>query len=169
MWKGKVPKSANTDAKNEQGNPTFEQFQEMQYGIRALYRLLVTYVNKYNLRSVNDIIDRFAPASDNSEAARSNYKQYIINYAGTDRIHNAADLYAIANGIMIFETSKNDFDTYIIPYVSTAQRITDLTDLKELQPIVETNPEKKKEGAVLAKLGLASFLIFSFFNKSKNK
>jgi hypothetical protein len=70
---------------------------------------------------------------------------------------------------MIFETSKNDFDTYIIPYVSTAQRITDLTDLKELQPIVETDPEKKKEGAVLAKLGLASFLIFSFFNKSKNK
>lgn len=166
-WKGKVPKSANTDQRNSQGNPTFEQFQEMQFGIRALYRLLVTYANKYGIRSVDQIIDRYAPPGENSESARANYKQFVKDTASTDMMNTRADLYAIGKGIMIFETSKSDWDTYIVPYTETARRITDLSDFKELQPIItviDTPAEEKKNTAGLGKiLGLG--LLLSFFSK----
>ena len=98
-WRGKIPNADNTDG-------TFEQFKSMEYGIRALYRLLVTYVNKYDLRSVDQIIDRYAPPGENSEAARANYKTFVISKANTDRLDQVRDLYAIARGIMIFENSQ---------------------------------------------------------------
>jgi hypothetical protein len=104
-WRGKVPNSENTDG-------TFEQFTEMPFGIRALYRLLVTYVNKYKLRSVDDIIDRYAPSGEK------------------------------------------------------ARRITDLSDLKTLKPIVEVE-EKKKFPAkpILADIALAAFFVNIFSRK----
>lgn len=163
-WRGKVPKSANTDARNRDGNPTFEQFQSMEYGIRALYRLLVTYVNKYGLRSVSEIIDRYAPPGENSETARQNYKSFVTSESGTELIHNKRDLYSVARGIMIFETSKDDYDTYIQPYISTAMRITDLTDLSELQPIAVETP-KKKIKPILSDIALAAFFINIFSKK----
>jgi hypothetical protein len=130
-WKGKIPVYQNTDG-------SFAQFTSMAYGIRALYRLLITYINKYGLTTVDAIIDRYAPAGDNSEAARTNYKNFVrqqIN--GKNEIENIFDFLALANGIMIFENSQTDFDQYIMPHLVEAQEIADLE-------VLNFSIEKKK-------------------------
>jgi hypothetical protein len=41
---------------------TFEVFSSPEYGFRAAYRTLMTYRNSYGLKTVSDIIKRWAPA-----------------------------------------------------------------------------------------------------------
>jgi len=57
-WRGKIPESQNTDYE-------FEQFETMQYGIRAALKLLSNYIrNGYN--TINKIISRWAPPTENN-------------------------------------------------------------------------------------------------------
>jgi len=58
----------------EQTDKSFVQFKNMSYGYRALARLLISYKRKYNLNTVEAIISRWAPASDNNHT-----KNYIKN------------------------------------------------------------------------------------------
>lgn len=70
-WKGKVPHDKNTDSR-------FEQFQTTDgvpghiWGIRALYRTLMTYRNTHGLKTIAGIINRWAPASENNTTAYIN-------------------------------------------------------------------------------------------------
>lgn len=57
-WQGLVPMAQRTD-------PDFCQFVDPSWGVRALARTLITYQDKYHLRSVATIISRWAPASEN--------------------------------------------------------------------------------------------------------
>ena len=43
----------------------FAAFNEMKYGVRALAVLLINYYQRYGLRTVRDIIDRWAPPHEN--------------------------------------------------------------------------------------------------------
>ena len=62
----------------------FFQFSEMKWGWRAAFRLLChTYYGKYKLRTIRDIITRWAPPKENNTEA------YIRRV--TDRIGIAAD------------------------------------------------------------------------------
>lgn len=61
-WKGEV-----------QGQDSaFESFEFVEYGIRAIYVLMNTYRTKYKALTVEDIIQRWAPPSEN------NTKNYVI-------------------------------------------------------------------------------------------
>ena len=48
-----------------QSDKQFCQFLEMRYGIRAFFILMRTYRYKYGLKTPREIINRFAPASEN--------------------------------------------------------------------------------------------------------
>ena len=62
----------------------FFQFSEMKWGWRAAFRLLChTYYGKYKLRTIRDIITRWAPPKENNTEA------YIRS--GTDRIGIGSD------------------------------------------------------------------------------
>ncbi|HEK1796724.1 TPA: structural protein [Proteus mirabilis] len=50
----------------QQTDPSFCQFVSPEYGIRAIYKLLQTYQNKYELNTVESIIDRYAPPKENN-------------------------------------------------------------------------------------------------------
>ena len=53
-----------------QEDKAFFQFSEMKWGWRAAFRLLChTYYNKYRLRSIRDIITRWAPPKENNTEA----------------------------------------------------------------------------------------------------
>lgn len=130
-WQGKIPITQNTDG-------AFEQFVSMGYGIRALYRLLITYFG-YGLNTVDAIIDRYAPAGDNSEQARQNYKQFIRDEVGSNEIQTREEFLRLADAIMIFENSAEGFTQYILPSIEQAQSISSLNDLK-----LPTQPVKKK-------------------------
>lgn len=56
----------------EVDNPTdheFEQFKEMKFGVRAAFIILWKYINKYQLKTVEDIVKRWAPISENNVAS----------------------------------------------------------------------------------------------------
>ena len=53
-----------------QEDKAFFQFSEMKWGWRAAFRLLChTYYNKYRLRTIRDIITRWAPPKENNTEA----------------------------------------------------------------------------------------------------
>lgn len=45
---------------------TFEQFTQMEYGLRAGFSLLRRYISRYHLNTISDIIKRWAPANENN-------------------------------------------------------------------------------------------------------
>lgn len=69
IWQGQAPADQQTD-------PAFIIFLSPEYGIRAMAKVLATYRNTYGLRTVADIINRWAPPGENNTAA------YIAAVAG---------------------------------------------------------------------------------------
>lgn len=73
-WKHKVIPSKDKD---------FEQFETMEWGIRAAFVIMRTYINKYSLDTPAKIITRWAPESENDTKAyintvykKTGYKPY---------------------------------------------------------------------------------------------
>lgn len=55
--------------RDNQTDKEFVQFTSPEYGIRALYRVLLTYQTKYGLSTIAEIITRWAPPSENDTEA----------------------------------------------------------------------------------------------------
>ena len=56
----------------EEKNPTdtqFEQFEKMEYGIRAAFIILRRYIEKYGRNTVEQIVSSWAPSSENNTTA----------------------------------------------------------------------------------------------------
>ena len=68
-WKGEV--TTNTDGH-------FEQFKELKYGIRALYRQLYTDIEERNM-NLRQLINKFAPSFENNTTA---YIEFISKKTG---------------------------------------------------------------------------------------
>lgn len=49
----------------EQTDPDFFQFVSVEYGIRAMFKILEIYREKYHLTTIDDIISRWAPPTEN--------------------------------------------------------------------------------------------------------
>lgn len=64
-WRGLVVPGADN---------SFDQFENIAYGIRALYYTLYTYMTKHNLLSIREIISRWAPPIENKT---ENYILYV--------------------------------------------------------------------------------------------
>lgn len=72
VWIGeKVP---NTDG-------TFEQFVSMPYGIRAALKIIYKYMTKYNLKTIEKIISRWAPRTENKTQS---YIKYVAERMDKD-------------------------------------------------------------------------------------
>ena len=54
----------------EQTDPAFFQFSSMTFGWRAAWMTLRSYYNKHGLRTVRDILNRWAPPSDSNNTDR---------------------------------------------------------------------------------------------------
>ena len=60
-------------------DPAFKQFRSMAYGYRALMRVLKTYYNKHGLHTIREMIDRWAPKSENPTG---NYISAVVRDTG---------------------------------------------------------------------------------------
>ena len=67
-WLGEVPENAKLD-------DAFEEFESIEYGIRAMMILLRNYQRIHGLRSIEEIIGRYAPKRD-----KLNNTPYYIRY-----------------------------------------------------------------------------------------
>ena len=59
-WLGEVP--CTTDNQ-------FEQFTRMEYGVRAGFKLIKRYIERYHLNTITLIVSRWAPPSENKTSA----------------------------------------------------------------------------------------------------
>ena len=66
-------------------DPDFRTFVKMAYGYRAMFRILRTYKNNYKLNTLEQMIYRWAPPSDNNETEV--YVDFVAKRAGIGRDH----------------------------------------------------------------------------------
>ena len=57
---------------DEQPDKSFVAFEAPVYGIRALYKVLKTYQSKHGLKTIRDMINRWAPPNENDTDAYVN-------------------------------------------------------------------------------------------------
>lgn len=77
-WKGLVPFLVDCTNKQRYYDKSFCQFSNLIWGIRALFVLLRTYHYKYKLRTISQVIHRFAPLCENNTYAYiSNVVRYV--------------------------------------------------------------------------------------------
>lgn len=67
-----------------QTDPEFCQFESDVWGIRAMIIIIRTYVCKYNLRYVKEIISRWAPTNENNTAAYVKFVETYMKTAGSN-------------------------------------------------------------------------------------
>ncbi|MBR6171165.1 MAG: hypothetical protein IKQ51_10790 [Bacteroidaceae bacterium] len=73
-WQGQVLPQRGS------GEGAFCQFYSMEYGWRAAFVILCrTYYGKYGLKTIRDIVSRWAPAKENNTEA---YIRHVSDYTG---------------------------------------------------------------------------------------
>lgn len=87
-WRGLIPDAERTDK-------SFCQFISPEYGIRAMIIILRNYQRKYGLKTVTDIINRWAPPVENNTLA------YINSVAKEIGVDPAAEINVLDRRIMI--------------------------------------------------------------------
>lgn len=80
----------------QQTDKDFCQFVSPEYGIRAIYKLLQTYQKKYELNTVESIIDRYAPPSENNTTGYINRAAKDIGVSVNEPIDVSSKPVAIA-------------------------------------------------------------------------
>lgn len=91
---------------DDQPDPKFAKFKTPAWGFRAMAVTLVTYQDRYGIKTINGIVSRWAPKSDNN-----NDPAYVANVVknsgfGADEaidLHNYNDAYKILRAITIQE------------------------------------------------------------------
>lgn len=76
------------------GRARFAAFESHEFGIRALAMLLITYQDRYGLRTVRAIIGRWAPSNENST---DGYVRRVAQMTGFDPDTQALDLHTYAH------------------------------------------------------------------------
>lgn len=86
----------------------FCQFKDMEYGLRALMFLIRNYIVKHRKRSVSQIINRFAPVSENNTSAYIRFCTTFLserNYSSTVISPVDGGFYALIQAICWFESN----------------------------------------------------------------
>ncbi len=72
--------NVNDNNSSPKGDAEFVQFYTMEYGWRAAFVILCrTYFGKYGLKTIRDIVSRWAPAKENNTEA---YIRHVSDYTG---------------------------------------------------------------------------------------
>ena len=92
--------------RSEQTDSAFFQFISMPYGYRAAIRTLVTYYNKYGIKTIRGIISRWAPPSENHTEEYINVVAERTGFSSDEEIDicNADDMIAIVAAMSYVET-----------------------------------------------------------------
>jgi hypothetical protein len=91
-----------------QTDKDFVQFETITFGIRAAFKILAKYIEVYHLKTVEEIVRRWAPASENDTAA---YVRSVLQWShlgGKERISstNAEQMERLVYAMARVETGK---------------------------------------------------------------
>lgn len=95
-WQGEVWYPSDTQ---------FEQFIEMKWGVRAAFIILRNYIERYHLRTIPEIVTRWAPKSENDTL---NYIKQVSKLSGYDTSYlfdwtNPKEMHALFQAMCIVE------------------------------------------------------------------
>ena len=101
-WEGEITKPGEA----------FERFETMAHGVRASAKILRTYANKYGIKTINQIIARYAPPSDNNPN-NANYARHVSNGSGFGvdeeiNLNDPAVLIKLMRPIFEFENGRKE-------------------------------------------------------------
>lgn len=108
-WKGLVPDGRKKDK-------SFCVFEEPKWGIRALCKVLITYNRRYGLDTVQEIISRFAPTSENDTKAYMNHVAKLLGVRPDEQIKvcNERVMYTLITSIIQHENGVQPYSEEII-------------------------------------------------------
>lgn len=136
----------------KQTDKEFFQFVTPHYGIRALGKVLVTYYTKYKLNTVEKIITRWAPPSEN------NTKAYIYKVAKDINVHPAEyisltdnALAALVVAIIKVENGNNPYEEVEIR--SALDGLISTESVRGQKPLSKSRTMK---GAAISSTGVAT-------------
>lgn len=97
----------------------FATFSTPLYGIRAAARLLKNYANKYQVKTVREIIARWAPASENNVEA---YVNSVVKRSGLfpDMYLAPGDYPALIAAMIYHENGQQPYDMALIKEATAA-------------------------------------------------
>ena len=100
---------------SDQTDPTFCIFNEAVMGIRALMKILLTYRFTHKRTSVDDIISRWAPPSENDTSAYIDFVCKEINVNPMDKLDNSIEHYLpLVKSIIRMENGKQPYDDELL-------------------------------------------------------
>ena len=128
-WVGKLP---------PEPGQAFERFVDPTKGIRAIAVLLMNYQDKYGLRSVRQLIGRWAPKEDSNPTDA--YAEYVAGATGVTvdgdvDTHDYGTMLKMVNAIIRFENGRNRFE-HLVPQALRQAGITPKPS--EAKPITAT-------------------------------
>lgn len=101
-WIGAKSKSFNTDF-----HQTFEQFDNMIFGIRAGQKLLLNYISRYGLDTIKSILERFAPSNENYTNRYIEFVSARCGFSADDKINTLNRFLRLCESICKYESGCN--------------------------------------------------------------
>ena len=91
-----------------QTDKQFVQFKTLAYGYRAAFLLIRTYMRKYGLLSIEQIIRRWAPPSENNTAAYIRTVSEMLGIKRDAMLHwqNEAEMIALVQAMAYVENGR---------------------------------------------------------------
>lgn len=96
--------------------PRFAVFETHEHGIRALAALLTTYQDRYNLRTVRGIINRWAPGNENNTDAyvHAVSRKIGVGEGDTLDLKTYAHMRPLVEAIITHELGGNPYEARVI-------------------------------------------------------
>ena len=117
-WKNSYRNQAECEAAGRVWDSEFVVFYTMADGVRALGHLLLNYQSDYGIDTIDGIVSRYAPASDNNDTA--SYINFVAGELGVSPgTHLAVNdsLTPLASAIMFRETGYQNAPSVIDQWV----------------------------------------------------
>jgi len=93
----------------------FECFKNPYWGIRAMTKTLITYHNRYKLKTIPAIINRWSPReAKGNEGSTRNYIRFVTDYTSTSSGSFYDKLPVLVSSIIHFENGKSPFSKSFI-------------------------------------------------------
>lgn len=93
----------------DQPDPDFCKFETPEYGLRAMGRTLLTYFNKHGIKTVDAIINRWAPPTENDTASYIKHVSSVLGVTPHQEIDVAAMLHELVSVIIYHENGKQPY------------------------------------------------------------
>lgn len=94
----------------------FARFKSPEFGIRALASLLITYQDRHNLRTVREIINRWAPPKENNTSGYVNRVCFLVGFAPNDvlNVHSYAHMAPLVKAIISVECAGYKYPDSVV-------------------------------------------------------